>query len=209
MAGPALSHRVVVHPDRLQQGELLAFALGAEVMVDSGRGHLATADLAWGLPAGGAGWVVVWEDDAVPVPGIAQQLPAALQVAPSPVVSLYAGSGYPLHAQDAVRRVLGRAEEADACWWQAKAVFWGVAVAIRADLVHDMLAYLRRVKRPYDERLSYWTRTAGHKVSYCIPSLADHLDGPSVTKGRPQRQQPRRAFRTGGREVWTSATIKL
>lgn len=50
-----------------------------------------------------------------------------------------------------------------------------------------------------------------HHTAYTLPSLVDHADGPSVHQhqdGIP-RTLPRKAWRTGTRDVWTTKAIEM
>lgn len=201
--------RVMAHRDRSGAVGRLERLTGARTVWDRGRGENDTGDRAWALPAArGVEWVVVLQDDALPVPAFRSQLAAALTVAPSPVVSLYLGTGYPERIQGRLERTVADAEAGDASWIVAPALFWGVGVAVRVDLVPKMIMSVRRSKSPYDTRLSQWCRADGHSVSYTWPSLVDHADGRSMINNRP-RTLPRVAHRAGRRDEWSTRSTRL
>src|SRR5690606_41684739 len=67
---------VVGHPARFERAVSLAAEDGAELFLDTaGLGEWGNHARAWDWLAGsGASWVVVLQDDAVPVPGLRQRL---------------------------------------------------------------------------------------------------------------------------------------
>lgn len=208
------SFAVMGHPDREREATALAWALGGTLCLDEhGAGENATGDLAWETwrspltPP--AEWHVVMQDDALPVPDIARQAPAALAAAPGPVVSFYLGTNYPPYTIGPCRAAIGRADATGSAWITAPRLFWGVAIAIRTDLIPDMLTAVRKIKRPYDERISRWAEQSGHTVAYTWPSLVDHADGPSLVGHLMPRMLPRRAYRIGRPDSWTTDPIKL
>lgn len=165
--------------------------------------HLAQADTPW---------VLVLEDDALPVNEFRPQLDMALAVAPSPVVSLYLGTGNPTHWQRPIERALNRADKAQAQWLTGKHLLHAVAIAMHTSLVPSMLDSVRHDRVPIDEAISRWIGKQQLSVSYTVPSLCDHADTPSVIGRHPDgrgRTQPRRAWRTGTRSEWRSNTTTL
>jgi hypothetical protein len=146
-------------------------------------------------------WAVVLEDDALPVPGFRAQLDAALKVTPAPIVSLYLGTDGRDYWQARIRYALDT--HPDACWLMTSGVLLhAVAVAIRAELLPIHLD----PGLPPDTAISNWAKRCGHTVTYTLPSLVDHTDGPSVItrRGDPHpRNVPRRAHRVGTRTHWT------
>lgn len=209
-----ISWAVMGHPRRQRQAHALAWALGATLCLDEdGDGENATGDLAWETwrnpMAPAAEWHVVVQDDALPVPDIARQAPAALAAAPGPVVSFYLGTNYPPHTVKPCRNAIDRANTTGSAWITAPALFWGVAVAIRTELVADMLRSVARSKLPYDQRISHWAGRAGHGIAYTWPSLVDHADGPSLIKRAIPRQAPRRAYRVGRPPSWETEPTRM
>lgn len=213
MSALQVSYAVMAHPDRDRPSHALAWLLGAQLIVDDGRGENATGDRAWAdgwcrSDGSESAWHVVMQDDARPVATIHEQAPAALAAAPTPVVSFYLGTSYPEHTIAPARVAMLKADEDRAAWITAPRLFWGVAVAIRTELVPDMLRTVRRSRRPYDERISRWAEQAGHRVSYTWPSLVDHADGESLVRSRPRRK-PRVAYRTGSADHWDTGYIAM
>jgi len=198
---------VMAHPARLWQARPLATLLGATLVMDDGGGENATADRAWSACPPDSTWHIVVQDDAVPVPHVVQQARDALSEAPTEVVSFYYGTGYPTGVSAAAMAATGRADEAGAGWMIGHRLCWGVAVALRAELVPAMLAAVAPSAVPYDRRLAIWAVTHGLPVGYTWPSLFDHADGPSLV--RRVRPLARRAHRVGVRPTWAVPSIQL
>lgn len=213
---------VVGHQDRIGRVWELADQVDADfIALDTGRigpgkNHLRA--WRWLYQYGDADWSVVLEDDAIPVKSLDEQLPAALAVAPQPVVSLYLGTGRPQHWQDSLKVATERPE----CWIVTPALLHHVGVAIKTSLVPLMLDYVVwRVSEglPVDEAISLWMRQK-QKVScaYTHPSLVDHEDDlPTTITARHSmyagensiRDVPRKAWLHGGRETWDDSTYTL
>lgn len=205
-----ISWAVMGHPRRQRQANILAWALGGHLVLDEdGAGENPTGDHAWAAYDPAAAWHVVMQDDALPVPDIARQAPAALTAAPAPVVSFYLGTSYPPQTVRPCKDAIGKANDTGSAWITAPRLFWGVAVAIRTELVPDMLRSVRRCQLPYDERISRWAECAGHQVAYTWPSLVDHADGPSLIERMVPRIAPRRAYRVGRPASWTTAPTPM
>lgn len=205
-----ISWAVMGHPSRQRQANILAWALGGRLVLDEdAAGENATGDHAWAAHDATSAWHVVVQDDALPVPDIARQAPAALAAAPAPVVSFYLGTNYPPQTVRPCRDAIGRADAAGSAWITAPRLFWGVAVAIRSDLIADMLRRVGRSKMPYDQRISHWAERSGHQVAYTWPSLVDHADGPSLIPRLVQRMAPRRAYRVGRPASWTTEPVRM
>ncbi len=160
--------------------------------------HLAQCDSAWSI---------VLEDDAQPCDGFTQQLGMALAAAPTPIVSLYLGTSKPSAWQPRIKRAIAKADEADACYITAPLLLHAVAVAIRTELVADMLEHMPADK-PIDNAISQWARN--HDISYTHGSLVDHTDGPTLVRHTYDAStQPRKAWRMGTRDTWTTTTIAM
>lgn len=211
---------VVAHTARQEQAARLALSLPAApwpplVCVDDGTlGPVANHRRVWaGLDRLSTDWVCVLEDDARPVDEFAEQLHAALAVAASPVVSLYLGTGRPPGVQAQVRRALGHAEQAGACWVTAPRMLHAVGICLRSNLVADMLAATGHLppRIPADQRWDRWLTRRRLPVAYAVPSLVDHADTPTLVQhpDRQPRTEPRRAWRTGTRTQWTRAAVHL
>lgn len=205
-----ISWAVMGHPARQREATALAWALGGQLALDEDQaGENATGDRAWSLYDPAASWHVVLQDDAIPIATIHDQAAAALAHAPHPIVSLYLGTGYPGHTIPAMKAAIRKADAAGAAWITSRRLFWGVAVAIRTELVDDMLTQVQRIRRPYDERISAWTDTIYSRVAYTWPSLVDHADGPPLVDRLTPRVLPRKAYRTGSPETWDTTHIPM
>lgn len=158
-----------------------------------------------------ADWLVVVEDDAIPTQGFNTQLGAMLTASPFPIVGLYLGTGRPPHIQSRLRSAVAQAEVKGASFITTDLVMHGVGIAIKADLVTDMLGYADTVKHPFDQRIRDWARRDNHTVGFCTPSLLDHADQATLFRHpdmQPRSSVPRKAWRFGGRQTWTDRTIE-
>lgn len=202
---------VVAHASRAPAAKALAREVGATfVSIDTGgilgcdgNHNLVQRHLA-GLPGD---WSVVLEDDAVPVDGFGDQLVAALEVAPTAVVSLYLGRQRPPQYQRRIEIATGLADKMGAHWLTSSRMLHAVGYAVRSDVLPALLDFDSGL--PADEHIGVWA--SGHlgagAVSYCWPSLVDHADWPSVT-AHPDGQvrlPGRRAWRVGSRDVWSAS----
>ena len=206
---------VVAHTARAEQAHLLMESVGAAYMsVDNGalgceRNHHKTWK--WLAEHNDRDWVVVLEDDAIPVEGFAGQLDTALENAPTPIVSLYLGRKRPPHWQNAIEKATTKATETGACWITAPQLLHAVGVAVRTELITDMLDATAKSVRPWDYRIGEYARHIDEQVSYTWPSLLEHADGETVTKheDRQNRIPGRKAWWTGTREVWTPEQVTM
>ena len=176
-----------------------SFMVDAELS-DPGSVHRranANHDAVWSnLLAADRDWCVVLEDDALPVDGFRAFLPGVLASAPAPVVSLYTDGGHP--GQIAVSLEAAHRDGREHGWWLTDRTWWGVGLAIRTELVADMLAYVAGDPgQPYDQRLRAWCKRRGHDVALTNPSLVDHADGPSLVWGEKRAGIERRAWSVG------------
>lgn len=152
-------------------------------------------------------WCAVFEDDAEPVKDLAYHLGQALFYAPAPVVSLYLGRGRPAHWQ---RRV-GNALRFDRPFIVTTHLLHCVAVAIRTELVHELLEDAKRaidhgVHKPIDEALTEAVQNRNLPVAYTVPSLVQHANEPSTVDhrrwGKEHPIEPRVAWQFGVRDSW-------
>lgn len=158
-----------------------------------------------------AQWYVFLEDDAEPVEGFRRQLIEALAYAPTDVVSLYLGTSNPVHWQPTIERTMALSQ--DESWIVSDFLLHAVGYAINVDVIDDLVQFLNPFSRvPIDEQISTYCRYNSVRVSYTLPSLVDHKDGPTVidrhADGAP-RLLPRKAWRLGTREEWSSRSIEL
>ena len=214
---------IVGHPDRRRDHLRLKEMTGGFVQLDDGelgcdRNHLRTwqgvkALLDLQCPRKAEGWGVVVEDDAVPIPEFKRQLALALSAAPTPVVSLYLGTGHPSLWQPKIKKATEAAAEVNSAWIVGEHLLHGVGYAMRQDLIADMLDEVPTDSRiAIDARITIWLRGNRHLVSYAFPSLVDHLDERSIIgvhpDGRP-RNRPRHAWAVGSRDQRRSRPVLL
>lgn len=208
---------IVAHQKRIDQAKSLYDEVQADAMEVDGVlrdfGAEKNAQRVWRrLTEHDAEWAICLEDDAVPVEGFRSQLTQALTVAPAPFVSLYLGKGFPRHWQQRYRETLMAASE-DTCWAITSGwILHAVGIAVRAELVPDMLKHLERsVGVPTDQAIGQHARNTKQKVAYTLPSLVDHADGETIhvhQDGQP-RTPGRVAWRVGKRPQWNSKTIEM
>lgn len=209
---------VVAHISRLAEAEQLADKVDATVIsFDDGlmgctKNHIKV----WtNLVQHGADWLVVLEDDAVPVDGFREQLDAALASAPAGIVGLYLGTGYPRAWQRFIKKAL---QHKDAHYVLSTHVLHAVGTAIRFELVEDMLRWVTWMSQeqrqwPVDEQITEWARRRGHRVAYTRPSLVDHGDLPTLVShpdGQSRDGIARRAWEVGCQHMWDgSRTVEM
>lgn len=202
---------IVGHVDRLAMVQELAGQTGAEcVSIDDGtlgceRNHLKV----WQHLAdhNTDEWSIVLEDDAIPCTNFRDQLEQALAAAPAPIVSLYLGTGHPVHWQPRIAQAIESAGNAN--WLTHHKLLHAVGVATRTDLLP---LSLNTNGVPIDSAISNWAVQQGHQVAYTLPSLVDHTDITSVITKRHNnraRTNPRKAWRHGTRDQWTQEAVPL
>lgn len=207
---------IVAHTKRHQQAHKLQADTGAAFMALDGtpkrgceQNHFHTWD--WLKDFASTEWSVVLEDDAEPVEGFRQQLEAALENAPTPIVSLYLGKQRPPHWQSAIRQATDQATREDACYITGTHLLHAVGVAIHTDLIADMLAHSHTTQHPWDYRIAAWALERQHQVSYTWPSLVQHADQEPVVKhpDGKARTPGRVAWNVGIRTAWKPTTVQL
>ena len=156
----------------------------------------------------GAEWLVVLEDDAEPVVGLHQQLSAALDVAPSPIVSLYSGTGHPAGRQAAFIEMSHRP---DVHWILHAHMRHAVAYALHVSvielgLIDHMIEKGRQHWAP-DDAISKFAQRWAKKVAYTNPSLVDHEDGPTMIKTRTSLGMPMLARRRARKAHWAGTRL--
>jgi GR25 family glycosyltransferase involved in LPS biosynthesis len=204
-----ISYAVVGHTSRQSQAEALAQTLNATLSLDDGTlGEGINHDRAWvAATTQDSDWSVVLEDDAVPIHDFQVQLAEALANAPAPIVSAYLGTSRPPQYQRRIQQALAR----DTHWILSNELLHHVAVAIRTNLVGQMLTAVECSTLPADYRIGSWARQCDYPIAYTNPSLVDHADGPTVIihqDGQP-RHAPRKAWQVGTRTRWCTTTTHL
>lgn len=207
-----ISWAVVAHHSRLPAATDLAKTLDAVLALDhgdigAGANHLRAWELTETLDAD---WAAVVEDDALPVPGAPEQALHALTAAPTPVVSFYLGTTRPRRWQERIAPAIATADRAGACWLTTTHAIHAVAIALHTSVREDWLDFAHTSPLPIDERMAAWCIARGHRVAYTWPSLFDHEDGGTLVEhANPTPAGPRKAWRTGTRDTWTSKAVKL
>lgn len=210
---------IVAHIDRLYEAEALADTVNADyINVDDGTlGCNANHKRVWKhlhLHATGE-WLIVLEDDAVPVNDFLDQAHAALAQAPTPVVSFYLGRHHipTLDVERDKQQAILKAEAADASWITSPHLHHAVAVAVRTTYAESMLQHLNGLPDffPIDEAIGHWARNNGIDISYTWPSLVDHADMPTLFRHHDKLPRPpgRVAYRTGTRSTWTDRAVTM
>ena len=160
-------------------------------------------------------WIIVIEDDAIPVEQFRCHARSALASVPDDVdvVSFYLGQTRPEAWQEFVRQAVTQADSQNACWITSDTALHAVCIAIRnRELVQTMLICTEKFHRPPDERITLWCRQFGHESAYSMPSLVDHADGDTVIEGRPGRvrnERGRVAWQVGTRDRWQPTSVRL
>ena len=161
------------------------------------------------------GWAIVLEDDSLPTPDFLHQASQALAVAPSPIVSFYLGKHHipTLDIEQHKQQAITKAQAADAHWITSRQLLHAVAVAVRTDVLSDLLSYGTQFPGtfPNDEVISHWANATGNTVAYTWPSLVDHADQPTlfVHPDKLPRPPGRKAYKLGTRTTWTDKAVTL
>lgn len=209
---------VVAHPRRTEMAEKLAHRVCAESILwdeyDEGceMNHLGA--LCW-LAEGSTDpeqFKVVLEDDARPCDGFNWQLIQVLAVAPTDVVSLYLGTGYPQHWQQTLRTAVVPID-ADPHFLTASELLSCVGYAIRAKYLGPLIDRLRQLCGvPIDAAITQFCQEQGLLVSYTRPSLVNHIGRVSLIPERADgqdRRSPRHAWKFGTRSHWEPSTMAI
>lgn len=228
---------IVAHPRREAMAHTLARQVQADAICwDVGKiGAEANHMQAWSwLAQSGQPWGVVLEDDVVVCEGFREQLEAALECAPSPIVSLYLGRGRPPHWQESIARAAGGSALSPVSWLMAPALLSGQGYAMHTELfakTRHVRWQILKMGLPIDEAVTAWNRThdGPHaKVAYTWPSLVDHRDGPTLVDhydgprngltalmaedcdpSGAAMAEVRKAWQFGAHQNWDSSSIAL
>jgi GR25 family glycosyltransferase involved in LPS biosynthesis len=210
---------IVAHHSRIDQAKRLYDEVQADVIEidDTNRklGCEANHRRVWqALSQIETEWLVVLEDDAMPVSDFRNQLHQALTAAPTPVVSLYLGRQRPPRWQDTIAHHTTKADANNAHWITTDTALHAVGLAIRTPHAHQYLEHIKHRNGwyPPDQALGHWARTVGHAIAYTWPSLVDHLDIPTVIaehRDGSERIPGRKAWRTGGHQQWNSDVVEM
>lgn len=213
---PSVTVGITAHHLRASMAQQLAAQVDATfVSMDTGDMTAFTNHVrCWReLADTGSEWAVNLEDDSCPVVNFRGQLEKALAAAPTNVVSLYIGRQRPPQWVRKVQDAVAKAEANDACYILANYLLHAVGVAIRTELITDMLTQLDDLKYlPVDEAIGNWCRRASQPIAYAWPSLIDHKDEMSLISHRDgqQRKPGRVAWRVGNRPTWDGErTVQL
>lgn len=212
-----LSIAIVGHPDRQDLVDNLRQQLKPDaVCMDTenlgcGRNHLRAIQQAYGHAVEHySQWIVVLEDDSVPVPDFRKHASEALQYAPTKLVSFYLGINHPSQYQ----YNFSKAVKEQVSWIVHPSMRHAVGYAIGTKYVPSlrecMIPLLDRNWAP-DDAISEYAKSHEHLVSYTNPSIIDHQDFPSVIQNRTHLGLPvlgkplaRKAHRYGIPKTWDS-----
>lgn len=213
---------IVGHPSRADSVDWLSEQVIPDVVqVDDmsfgcGKNHLLTIERTFTEAlATGAEWVVVMEDDALPVDNFRAHAEAALAAAPSKIVSFYLGTGYPQQYQ----ALFAAATLSSSCWithkWMRHAVCYGIHRTVMLPMVAEMRKLVGKRWAP-DDAIGEYARQHSIPISYTNPSLVDHADTTSVVTHRTHRGHPtsgrskvRKAHRFGIPSTWDGEYISV
>lgn len=208
---------IVAHTARAEQAHHLMETVGAAYMsIDDGTlgcepNHRKV--WLWHLEHCTTEWAISLEDDAQPVPNFREQAAAALTQTDSHIVSFYLGKHRLPVWEKRKQRAMTAAEHDDAHWLTGTTLLHAVGVAIRTDLLSDLLTYSTQFPTtfPNDEAITHWANNEGHAVTYTWPSLVDHADQPTlfVHPDKLPRHPGRKAYKTGQRPTWNNKTVTL
>jgi GR25 family glycosyltransferase involved in LPS biosynthesis len=213
-----LAVAVVAHPQRAEMADKLAAEVDGMVCLDTECvGGVGDADgcarnhanaLRQLSESDRSDWLVVLEDDAIPVPDFLHHAANALEQARSPLVGLYLGTGTNPDVQAVIKRALRTADSAGAAWIRGDCLLSTVGYAVRpgaAARVVDAITTITSVEAPL--RITQWAQQVPVAVDYTWPSLVDHRDGYSTIAHR--KVKGRRAHRHGTAAFWDTPAVAL
>lgn len=182
---------VVSHPDRAEMGADLARELDGLLLMDgddqgSARGcaRMHTLALRTLAETSESEWLVVLEEDAVPVPDFRAHAEAALAWAPSPLVSFYLGTGTNWGVQHAITVALWTAKREGLAWLGADCLMSTVGYAVNRSVIVDLLTDIDATDDELPVAITRSAQARDLAVHYTWPSLIDHRDGWSTIGGR-------------------------
>lgn len=210
---------VVAHTSRADRAKRLARRVKAKVVsVDDGTlgatgNHTVTLERLYAETKDDPPtWLVILEDDAIPVRAPLKHFDMALRSAPESIVSFYLGTNFPRYWQPGVERSIHDADAAGVQWIVGDHLLHAVGYAIYRHCVPELVEYLRSVPTlPVDEAITEWARPRHRAIAYTHPSLVDHVDDVPVIahKDGLPRNLPRKAHRFGTRLVWTRKYVRM
>lgn len=222
VAKSSVSLAVVGHPDRQELVNGLTKSVKPDCLsmdtdgIGCGRNHLNAIAQAYGHAVEHyKKWIVVLEDDAVPVPNFRREIETALRHSPTKLVSFYLGINHPIQYQYDI----SKAVKANTSWlihpYMRHAVGYAIGIEYVESLRQTVTGLVEQNWAP-DDAMSEYAKSTKHLVSYTNPSLVDHKDLPSVIKNRthlgvPVTAQPlaRKAHRFGIRDIWDGTYITV
>jgi len=173
----------MAHPARQEWAEHVAAETGGVIVWDEVGNVWDTRRRS--LLAGTGTHVMVLQDDAVPSEGLVESVTRAIEYSQDFPVSLYATAGNRVRAALALQ---------PAAWWTGEGPTWGVGLVIPTSHIPGMLERCDRMRFPQDDKRITHYYANRMPTWYTVPSLVDHLDGPSLTGPNPH---PRKAERFG------------
>lgn len=147
----------------------------------------------------GTDWTLVLQDDADPLDHWQDHVEAALRHSPVPVLALTHFGSYGV-----------KAARAGYAYAAGRNLIWGAAVAIRADVVAVLPAFIDRVfaidpSYPHDDNLlGVWADQAGVKTGFTSRAIFDHADTPSLLGHHGLRDNRRPHLTTRDPGPWWS-----
>lgn len=222
MVRPQIAIGIVAHPTRLESVGWLTDQVAPDVVqvdydqIGCGRNHLMTIERTHAQAVTvGADWLVIMEDDALPVENFRIHAQQCLSHSPSKIVSFYLGTGYPQQYQ----ALFAAAVLNSSCWithkWMRHAVCYAIHRTIALPLLEQMRNLVGKRWAP-DDAIGEYARQHNLPISYTNPSLADHADTTSVVTNRTHRGHPtsgrskvRKAHRYGVPSDWNDQHISV
>lgn len=213
-----ISIGIVAHTQRKAMAEQLAEQVNADcISFDDPIKHLGCHGnhvRTWTeLADADSTYSMVLEDDAVPVHDARHQFELAIKSSPCDVTSVYLGRQRPPQWVTKMERAVHAATQQDSHYILSTHLLHAVGVAIRTDLIRDMLTHTsQRNYLPWDENIGQWCRATGRTIAYTHGSLVDHRDDMSLISHRDGQARPpgRVAWHIGSRQHWDGErTVQL